>query len=250
MDQGAWAGAVAGDGAMECEGSGFSRFYRARFPTYVQEHRAISGAGVTLVDAQQEQHAAVIAATAEWRLTQSWTAGTFLRREIAGQWQEGTKPAGSFGLAPPRLAVPVEVLGPYRVRVLAISATRVEAQLHAAGASAAAIEGLVDRLTLVDPLIAQLLETFWSEAASADALSHLLADGMIMTLSARLLRLAGHAEAQADARALSQRRVQRVLGVIEARLAEDLSLTDLAEAAGLSPYHFTRAFRAATGLPP
>ncbi len=250
MEDGATARARRGGNQAEAQATCFARFYRARFPSYTQEHRVIPGAGVTLVDAYQDQHAAVIAATAEWRVTQSWTGKVLLRREIAGRWQEGRKPSGSFSLAPPGLAVPVEVLGPYRVRVLAIEAERVEAQLNAACAGARAIEGLVDRLSIVDPLVTQLLDVFWTEAAAADTLSHLLAEGMVSTLTGRLLRIAGYAQATPVARALSPRRLRRVLCLIEARLADNLSLADLAAEAGLSPHHFTRAFRAATGLPP
>jgi AraC-like DNA-binding protein len=46
------------------------------------------------------------------------------------------------------------------------------------------------------------------------------------------------------------RRVDRAAELIEAEYARELRLADLAEAAGLSPFHFARAFRALTGLPP
>ena len=45
-------------------------------------------------------------------------------------------------------------------------------------------------------------------------------------------------------------RLARTLALAEARLHEDVSLSDLAEAAGLSRFHFARAFRAATGETP
>lgn len=37
---------------------------------------------------------------------------------------------------------------------------------------------------------------------------------------------------------------------MQARLAEELRLADLAALVGLSPFHFTRAFRTAAGRPP
>lgn len=51
-------------------------------------------------------------------------------------------------------------------------------------------------------------------------------------------------------RAAEARRVRDVAAVIDARPAEALSLSDLAGLAGLSRYHFIRAFRAATGETP
>jgi len=46
------------------------------------------------------------------------------------------------------------------------------------------------------------------------------------------------------------RRLERARDYIEANLKETLSLDSIAEAAALSPYHFSRTFKAATGLSP
>lgn len=50
--------------------------------------------------------------------------------------------------------------------------------------------------------------------------------------------------------ALSPRELQRVRDLVEAQLASPLRLADLAAAVPLSPYHFSRAFKAATGITP
>jgi AraC family transcriptional regulator len=229
----------------------FATVYRTQFPRFRQVHRAFARNGITLVRANQLPHSSVIAAVNEWRITQSLDGGVMLRRQIGGAWQEGEKPPGSFSLAPPELAVPVEITGPYRVRVLAIDAQRLESLLRGIGASGTApLDCLVASLALRNDAIAQLLATFWAEAGTTDAVARLLADGMTATLAARLLRLSGHAAPAPDPRALAPRRLRRALDHIEAHLAEDIGLADIAAAAGLSPYHFARAFRAATGLPP
>lgn len=44
--------------------------------------------------------------------------------------------------------------------------------------------------------------------------------------------------------------VRRARELIHARLREDISLAELAQAAGLSPFHLARVFERATGLPP
>ena len=49
---------------------------------------------------------------------------------------------------------------------------------------------------------------------------------------------------------LDPRRLQRVLDYIEASLNVDIRLEELAAQACLSPYHFSRLFREATGLSP
>ena len=50
--------------------------------------------------------------------------------------------------------------------------------------------------------------------------------------------------------ALDPRRLRRVTEFIEAHLSEDLTIEALATEACLSPYHFARAFKAATGTSP
>ena len=50
--------------------------------------------------------------------------------------------------------------------------------------------------------------------------------------------------------ALDPRRLRRVKEFIEANLGDDLSIEALADEACLSPFHFARAFKVATGMTP
>lgn len=49
---------------------------------------------------------------------------------------------------------------------------------------------------------------------------------------------------------LDPHRLERVMALIDARLADSISLGDLAAEACLSMYHFARLFHRATGTPP
>jgi len=49
---------------------------------------------------------------------------------------------------------------------------------------------------------------------------------------------------------LAPHRLKRVLACIEARLAERIHVTDLAREANMSPFHFSRMFKRATGRSP
>jgi AraC family transcriptional regulator len=49
---------------------------------------------------------------------------------------------------------------------------------------------------------------------------------------------------------LAPHRLQRVLGIIDQRLAEPIQVRELADAVHMSPYHFARMFKQSTGHPP
>jgi AraC family transcriptional regulator len=78
------------------------------------------------------------------------------------------------------------------------------------------------------------------------------ADGLRTALAAHLIGnyTVDRWRPLARAPSLDSRRLQRVLDFMEASLADDVSLDDLAREACLSPYHFSRLFHEATGLPP
>jgi len=60
-----------------------------------------------------------------------------------------------------------------------------------------------------------------------------------------------HARAIEDAvGGLAPQRLQRVLALIDERLAEPIAVRELAAAVDLSPYHFARMFKQSTGQPP
>jgi len=80
----------------------------------------------------------------------------------------------------------------------------------------------------------------------------LFVEGIQVALAAHLL---GHYTIDRwrpaeKAPSLDPRRLQRVLDFIEASLAVDIRLEELAAQACLSPFHFSRLFREATGLSP
>jgi AraC family transcriptional regulator len=57
-------------------------------------------------------------------------------------------------------------------------------------------------------------------------------------------------DARASDGALPRGRLRAIIGYIDEHLDASLTLEQLAAVARLSPYHFARQFKAATGLPP
>lgn len=89
-------------------------------------------------------------------------------------------------------------------------------------------------------------------ARSLQPTDRLFVDGMRTALAACLLRnyTTDSWQPPATTPALDAKRLKRVLGYIDAHLADEITLDRLAAEACLSPFHFSRLFRDATGLSP
>ncbi len=106
-------------------------------------------------------------------------------------------------------------------------------------------------LAFQDPMIAETVATLLRgmEAGAPD----LYAEAATQWLATHLLAAHGRGIGLEDRRlpgTITDKRLARVLDAMSARFAEPLSLGDLAAEAGVSKFHFTRLFRAATGLTP
>lgn len=91
-----------------------------------------------------------------------------------------------------------------------------------------------------------LLPLRWDEPAERVALSH-AGHALVALLAARATDRAGDAAARGG---LAGPALRRVTELVEARLADPLTVDDLAAAAGLSAFHFARAFKQTTGETP
>jgi AraC family transcriptional regulator len=111
---------------------------------------------------------------------------------------------------------------------------------------------LVARLGVRDPVIEQLVLSVRDQMMEQDPFSHIYTDYIARLLAAHLLRkhstlTAAHKKA---APSMSRVQVERAIEYMESHLADSISLADVADAANLSPSHFTRLFKSATGAPP
>jgi AraC family transcriptional regulator len=111
---------------------------------------------------------------------------------------------------------------------------------------------LVPRLGEQDALIEQLALGLLGALDDPDPGHPVYADCLARAVAAQLLRAhsAGPAPRPRPPGRLSRAQLARAREMMRAGLATPLSLRDLADAAGLSPSHFARGFKASTGLPP
>ncbi|SNS88476.1 transcriptional regulator, AraC family [Sphingomonas laterariae] len=106
---------------------------------------------------------------------------------------------------------------------------------------------------LHDPMLLQIGSTYRSLLdRPSQPTDRLLVDGMQTVLAGHLLGTYALDQWRPIAKApsLNPKRLKRVLDFIEARIAVEISLDDLAAEACLSPFHFSRLFKDATGFTP
>lgn len=96
-----------------------------------------------------------------------------------------------------------------------------------------------------DPLLLELVRAVARLGVGSPRLYRETMHRALASHLAQLLR-----PAPADGIRIDDRRLARAIDHIHAHLADDLSLETLAAEATLSPYHFARAFKRATGLSP
>ena len=113
---------------------------------------------------------------------------------------------------------------------------------------------VVPRLGAVDPLIEQIALALRDQLLEGSAATALYVDHLARAAAAHLIQAHSSATARrppTPRRAgLSRRQLRLARDFIEANLARDPGIAEIAAAAGLSPVYFARQFRAATGLPP
>jgi AraC family transcriptional regulator len=109
-----------------------------------------------------------------------------------------------------------------------------------------------DRFLANDPVIASTLTRLAREAHSGSPSGSLYAESACEFLAHHIIRFHSSLSPSAplSAGGLPANRLNIVREFIEENIARPISLHQLATTAGVSPRHFERAFRQATGVPP
>jgi AraC family transcriptional regulator len=110
---------------------------------------------------------------------------------------------------------------------------------------------IADRVSGEDPFILNCFNMLEAELKCGGLGQRLMVDAVRSQLSVHLLRHYAKVRLRDDSGAvLMPAQRKRVIELIETRLAENISLDELADAAGMSPFHFARRFKADFGIAP
>jgi AraC family transcriptional regulator len=166
--------------------------------------------------------------------------------EQARAWQTPLTGPGTVAFYPPGLTV--RAVQPVAARFVQVlwDTDLYSTLLPELGAAASRFELLC---ALRDPLLSEIVKSLAQEIEGGFA-DKILVESLGTALCIRLARrFVGHLPLPTSG-GLSSERLQRVRDFVEAHLDDDLSLTALADIACLSPYHFSRSFKLATGVGP
>ena len=155
--------------------------------------------------------------------------------------------ANTLFLTPPETEATVFVSEDHAIRVVSIPAKRLNPLIDRANLQAECFHPhLADRRDLhPQHSIAAIVNKMWCAATRSASHTSLLLDGLTLQMIALAANSAslspfgsGHPE---------DIRIRRVIEYVEAHVANDLTVTELAAVACLSPGHFSRTFKATTG---
>jgi AraC family transcriptional regulator len=160
-----------------------------------------------------------------------------------------TASKGDLFLIPPGVKTDIHVDNPHVIRVFALPSLGLRALLQDARPNRDPFDfGRLHRGHFNDPQLQSLADQFWARAQSDDATSRLFADGAVLLIAAHLCRLA---DTPLVARGgLAPWQVRRCTDYLNDHACENVGLEELAALVGLSPFHFARAFKQSTGMPP
>lgn len=160
-----------------------------------------------------------------------------------------------------RLQVPgdVKIVPPRVARVWETDAPTVKLSMYLdeplVCSAAAAMQTDLDRIAispqlhLRDPHIEHIAWCAKAELENPAPFGRLYGETLGLALAMHLLRAYAPAHAHPAGERLSQKRLTRVVNYIRDNLDRDLSLSELAAVAGLSPSHFKTLFKRTLGMP-
>lgn len=233
----------------------YSDFYRGSvYQTFPQEHLSSPGKlRYDLIKVQQGPHnfsdpevpETILALPYRVKQRCTW------RWSMAGRRHEEAAEPGRLLVVPSGVQSEWEIDGEREILMLVIPDATVQAVLgQTHGRSIREAFRRLSENSWEDTFLNVLLHRMWSCVSDGAAASRLLSDGLLISALSQLM-IKADAPLEADpAVALPRWRLQRVISFVDNNIDRNVSLEELAAAAGLSRRHFARSFRSEVGETP
>jgi AraC family transcriptional regulator len=174
-------------------------------------------------------------------------------RQVGPRQGSGTSVAGKVFATSAMTPVAWSWSGPAEMINVWITPERLNHVLVVEGEGDRGPVELLDRFCIDDPLLAQLGVALRAQGGSPRPFCRLMLAGLVSTLVAHIGQHHSNRGAAAMATrsgGLSPAHLKLVLDHIDAHIAEEIGLDELAALTGKSPCHFLRCFKQSTGISP
>ncbi len=235
--------------------SSLAEFYRdptSPYAAFPQQHRSGGSMPVTLMRVEQTAFEATDPAVPELALILVTRANMPFRWDVGdGLTNEITCRGGYLCLAPPNTATEFRCYGEHELIDVIFPEAELSTALEHYGAGRLSDFDILTSATLFrDETLRRTAMQMWTESARTGGTSDLLMDGLTQVLIARLLDKAGALRRPQPILPLSPAEITRIDTLVEHRLAERLTVEDLARALDMPRWTFADAFKATTGDTP
>lgn len=224
-------------------------YSKGREATYVRSRRS-SGGILNMVETARPAGYYPQPAVPDLVLYQTMQAGVRVCGDAGWGRFDVTSQKNSLYLSAPHFADEIIVDVHHHTRVLSLPLAHWKEVLTQCSDKGNLIEDLsFSQQAIQSPVIQSALRTLWALSAEEGAPSHLLARAAGCEILAELCKLSGthFTPAKGGLAPCVERRCRELM---RERMAEDISLDDLAAEAQLSPFHFARMFKQSVGVPP
>ncbi|WP_118135500.1 AraC family transcriptional regulator [Oceanicella sp. SM1341] len=230
--------------------SSFVQWYReGPLASYVRTMKSPGGL-LDLVEAAQPAGDMSDPAVPDLVLYQDLSGGCRVQGNLGGGHFNVTSRKGDFFLAAPDFANTVLVSDANRIRSISFPTARWRTALEDAAEGGRRFDcAQLSSRMFASPAIRSAVRKLWRLADEEGAPSRLLAQAAGCEILAELCRLSDAPLAGAKG-GLAPWAERRCLELMHSRLAEDISLDELAAEAQLSPFHFSRMFKHNLGVSP
>lgn len=221
-------------------------YSRGRYAPYMRAARLDVGPATALVRFAQPAGEYPDPPTADYTLALNESGAGHMWFDIGCGRGDLAFVPGQLALKPPGVATMFGADRPHQKSFVSLPATMVDGLLSDAGVVRHDFASLhADPFRA--PSVARIIDLLWRGAERGTPHGRLFTEGAVLALMGVLLGMASHAQSgNGRVGAMSALRVARVRDWVMAHLAEPFGPA----VACLSPYHFSRSFKAATGLPP
>ncbi|MCV3274269.1 helix-turn-helix transcriptional regulator [Roseobacter sinensis] len=229
--------------------SDFASFYKENYGSTLVGVYPTAIDGINIVETDQSPGDWSAASLPELNITRIVGGDGMATADLgAGRFRSNLACRGGV-LVPPNSATDIYVECFHRLQFIAIPFDYLETLTNGQNVPRDGDFGRIHCQHLTEPFLFNIFDEMVREARAGNPRGRMFVEGAIMTMVSTLNTMAQRPVEQTNG-GLSPFILKRVTDFITDHLADQITLTQLSDIAGLSVFHFCRAFKKSTGLAP